>query len=175
MEAKQILDSVRAAKVEFGPKCGKYAGAVTIEVLRKAIKDAGYNVSPRDSFICGVPIEFDLLVVRPGVAPRFGCLYQPGEVVVAFEIKNSGSFGKSAVESIKANFEKLAEVNDNLNVKIECCYITLSEGKRYKWAVKTETLGYPAFTLSTHMRWGGPDNETGEWRKLLDWLGEKVG
>ncbi len=175
MEAKQILDSVRAAKDDFGLKCGKCAGAVTIEVLREAIKDAGCNVSPRDSFIRGVPIEFDLLVVRPGVAPRFGCLYQPSDVLVAFEIKNSGSFGKSAVESIRANFEKIAKVNDKMNVKIECCYITLAEGERYKWAVKTETLGYPAFTLFTHIRWGGADNETGEWRKLLDWLGEKTG
>ena len=129
MEAKQILDSVRAAKDDFGLKCGKYAGAVTIEVFRKAIRDAGHNVSSRDTYIRGIPIEVDLLLVRPGAEPQCECLYEPCDVLVAVEIKNSGVFTKSGIETIRSNFEKITEAN----TEIRCCYVTLEERETYKW------------------------------------------
>jgi hypothetical protein len=165
MNAEQILDRVMRAKGEFGAKCGKYAGAITVEVLREAIQDAGHHVSPRDSFIRRVPIEVDLLVVRPDAQPELTCLYEPSDVLVAIEVKNSGSFTKSGIETTRANFEKIARA------EIECCYVTLAERIRYKWAVTTANVGHPAFTLFTHT---GSQNinyqETGDWRKFLDWL-----
>jgi hypothetical protein len=168
MDAKQILDRVTKAKTDFGPRCDKYAGAVTVELLREAIRTAGHNVSPRDSFIRRVPIEVDLLVVRPGVEPQFGCLYEPSDVLVAVEIKKSGNFG--GTERIRQNFERVAAVN----AEIKCCYLTLTEQKGHKWAVTTENLGYPAFTLF----WDTgskkiPDEGKEHWREFLDWLADK--
>jgi hypothetical protein len=169
MDARQVLDCVSKAKADFGVKCGKYAGAVMVEVLRAAIRDAGYNVSPRDSFIRGVPLEVDLLVARPSVEPRFGCLYEPSDVLVAIEIKNSGSFTESGIETTRANFEKIRQVSAG----IRCCYVTLTERETYKWRVTSENLGHPycAFTIFWHK---GSKNieyqETGDWNEFLDWL-----
>ena len=172
MDAKQILDHVMRAKSDFGTKCGKYTGAVTVEVLREALRDAGHNVSPRDSFIRGVPIEVDLLVVRPGVQPQDCCLYDPRDVLVAIEIKYTGSFGESGITRLKASFQKIA----NANAKIRCCYLTLMERQTYKWRVTTENLGYSAFTLFWHT---GSKNveyeETADWQQFLDWLVVKKG
>ena len=169
MDAKQMLDCVTRAKGDFGPKCGKYAGAVTVEVLREAIRDAGHNVSPRDSFIRGVPIEVDLLVVRPGVEPQFGCLYEPSNVLVAIEIKNSGSFTKSGIETTRANFEKIAKAN----AEIRCCYVTLTERETYKWRVTNENLGHPyrTFTIFWHRDSKNINpQDTGDWRNFFDLL-----
>lgn len=165
-----MLECIDSAKREFGRKCGKYAGAVTVEVIRGAIRDTGYHVSPRDSFIRGVPIEIDLLVVRPGVEPHFGCLYEPSDVLVAFEIKNSGSYGKSGVETIRANFEEIRKAN----ASIRCCYVTLTERETYKWRVSNDNLGYPyrAFTMLWHKDSKNIDiRDTGDWQNLIEWLG----
>jgi hypothetical protein len=170
MDAKQILDRVREAKDGFGAKWPKkYSGAVTVEVIGEALRDAGYNVSPRDSFIRGIPIEVDLLVVRPGVEPQFGCLYEPSDVLVAIEIKNSGSFTKSCIETTRNNFKKITKAN----AEIRCCYVTLTERETYKWRVTNDNLGHPyrAFTIFWHRGSKNIDyQDTGDWQKFLDKL-----
>jgi hypothetical protein len=59
---QEILESINIAKRDFGMKCYKYAGAITVEVLRLALQHYGFLVSERDVFICGVPFEIDLLM-----------------------------------------------------------------------------------------------------------------
>ena len=94
MNEHEILELVNAAKKNFGAKCSKYSGAVSVELIRHALKSHGIETSSRDVFIKNVPVEIDFLVSKPGVLPGHGLLYQPEDVLAAFEIKNVGSFGQ---------------------------------------------------------------------------------
>jgi hypothetical protein len=161
-----LLNQIITAKEQFGPKCGKYAGAVTVEVFRCALMNNGYSVSPRDSFVRGIPIEVDMLIVRPDAAPQHNCLYQPPDVLAAVEVKNYGSFGDSTIAATKANFDRITGATG-----IRCCYVSLAERRRYKWAITSENIGYPAFTIFTHT--GSKDiryHDTGDWQRFLTWL-----
>jgi hypothetical protein len=80
---------------------------VTVEVFRCALMNNGYSVSPRDSFVRGIPLEVDMLIVRPDAAPQHNCLYQPRDVLAAVEVKNYGSFGDSTIATTKANLDRI--------------------------------------------------------------------
>ncbi len=88
----QIVESLRKAKQNFGdsyPK--KFGGAAAIEILRVALNEEGIMTSRRDVFVKGFSSEIDLLVPRKDAAPWLELLYEPQEVVVAFEVKKTGS------------------------------------------------------------------------------------
>lgn len=168
MDDQEILNRVIASKHEFGVKCPKYAGAITVEILKLAIQENGFPISERDVFIRGVPVEVDLLMPVPGAILKHKVLYEPSQVRAVFEIKNTGSFGEASVHAIRDNFTKIRQVNEN----IECLYVTLSERKSYKWAVTTDRLGFESFTLFWHN--GSNDypvfSSSGDWKRLLDKL-----
>ena len=165
-DPRELLDHIIAAKEQFGPKCGKYAGAVTVEVFRGALMSIGHSVSPRDSFIRGIPIEVDMLIVRPDASPQHNCLYEPSDVLAAVEVKNYGSFGDATIAATKANFDRIRG-----ETGVRCCYVTLAERRGFKWAITSENIGYPAFTLFTHT---GSKNvqyhETGDWTRFIAWM-----
>ena len=168
MNEQALLKRVMEARTAFGKTCKKYSGTVTLELMRRALQENDILVSPRDIFISGIPIEIDLLVPRGRARSRWGVLYRPEDVLAVMEVKTYGSFGKSAVDVIRGNFDNIrASAPD-----ISCVYVTLAERKSYKWAVSTESLGYPAFTLFWH---SGPVDDpdfkaTGDWAKLLHYL-----
>jgi hypothetical protein len=166
MNEHELLELVNAAKKNFGAKCSKHSGAVTVELIRHALKKHGIETSSRDVYIKGVPIEIDFLVVKLGVVPEHGLIYQPEDVLAAFEIKNSGTFGEKAVGSIKRCFSLIKQSNP----KIYCAYVTIAERQSYKWAVREENLGSPAYTLFWH---SGSDKKirhepTGDWQRLVN-------
>ncbi len=168
MDDQEILNRVIEAKREFGVKCSKYAGALTVEAIMSALQENGLPVSARDVFIRGVPIEIDLLIPLHQDESRHRILYDPSEVKVVFEIKNTGAFGEVSVNAIRQNFSRIQQTNKN----IFCFYVTLSERRNYKWAITTDTLGFDAFTLFWH---NGSHNKmifssSGDWQKLLDKL-----
>jgi hypothetical protein len=69
----------------FG-KCGKFAGAATVEIIKKALANEALPASVRDVFIQGLPVEWDLVVPRPSAQPSLnGLLYEPGDVACALE------------------------------------------------------------------------------------------
>jgi hypothetical protein len=88
-------------------------------------------------FIHGVPVEIDLLIAKSDAVPVDDLLYQPHEVLVAFEIKNSGSFGDSTIQRTRYCFDLI----QNQNPKIRCAYVTLAERKGYLWAIDDATIG----------------------------------
>lgn len=167
MKDKEILDIVEAAKVAFGPKCGKYSGAVTVEIIKKALEQQGISVSPRDVFIQGVPIEIDLIIPRHGTIPQNGLLYKPSEVLVAIEVKNAGCFGENMIRSIERNVKAIKE----LNPQIMFCYITLEEREGYHAAVTDKTCN--AYTIFWVKGSGRREIQkpSGDWERFVNDMG----
>lgn len=165
MTDHELLELINAAKKDFGSKCSKYAGAICAELIKQSLTCQGISVSSRDVFIDRVPVEIDLLIPRSDATPKYGLVYQPEDVRVVFEIKNSGVFEQSSILKIKKNFDAVRSRNPS----IACVYITLTELRGYKYAVTSETLGYPAYTLFLHN--SSQNNRkyevTGHWDKLI--------
>jgi hypothetical protein len=166
MEDCKMSETISTAKKDFGIKCKKFAGAVTVEVIKHNLENHGILTSPRDVFIRGLPIEVDLLIPKRGTIPEYGILYEPQDLLVVLEVKNYGSFGESTINNVKKNFERIRE----LNREIYCAYVTITERKGYKWAISEKNIGFPSYTLSWH-HGSGKDSgveRTGDWKRLLD-------
>lgn len=169
MEEIKLLDDIELALKEFGPvKCKKFAGAVTVEVLRCFLARRGIPVSARDVYIRGVPIEMDVVVPTKEAAPLYGLLYKPEEVVVVLEVKKRGSFGESTVNNIKTNFQRIR----GLNAGIHCAYVTLEEQRGFKHAPTQDKVGFPCFTLFWYQGSGKSfrRDPSDDWEKLVRFL-----
>jgi hypothetical protein len=164
MNDKTLPDLISEIKKDFGPKCSKFAGAICVELLRERLGRHGIITSNRDVFINGVPVEIDLLIPKPGAVPRHGLLYEPGDVLAAFEVKNSGSFGESTILKTRSSFAKIKSKHKS----IYCAYIAIAERHNYRWRVTEENLGSPVYTLFWH---NGGVNRTyeasGDWSRLI--------
>ncbi len=163
MDEISLLNRVLKAKDEFGPKCGKYLGAVAIELIRAALKEHDCPVSQSDCFIKGIPVEIDLLIPRQSTTPENGILDQPQDVLIALEIKAHGAYGEKAASSIRRNFLAIQEKNES----IRCFYITLMERKGYKWAITDSSLAFPEYTLFLYSGKRESHEPTGDWQGLL--------
>ncbi len=170
MEQKQLSSLIYQEKRDFDVKCKKFSGALTVELLKRAFMDDGIDISPRDVFIRGIDVEIDLIIPKKGTIPKYGLIYEPNDVLAALEIKAMGSFGEKTITQIKENFVHIHNFNN-----IFCAYITLTERKGFKWAITTENLGFPAYTLFWHR---GDDVEnaepSGDYELLLNKLKELV-
>ena len=166
MKDEEIFNLTSNGKKSFGVKCAKFAGAITVEIIKSALQNHRILTSPRDVFIKGLPIEIDLLIPKKEAAPQYGLVYQPQDVLAVLEIKNSGSFGESTINSIKKNFQRISQ----LNKEIYLAYVTLMERKGYKWAISKANLGFPTYTLFWHSGSGAKFTTvaTGDWKRLLD-------
>lgn len=165
MSDKYILDNYKKAKENFGSKCSKYRGTLTVELIRQALKKEGFIVSERDVFIKGIPIENDLIISKVGSKPENRILYNKEDVLAVLEIKSRGIWGKSAIDRIRKNFDLIKSNNKN----IKCLYMTLSDRKSYKWKATEANINSPAYTLFWHT---GPENKlrfepTGDWTRLV--------
>jgi hypothetical protein len=143
MDEHELLSLITAAKVDFGAKCKKFAGAVAVELLKESLQRNGIVTSARDVYIEKVPVEIDLLIPKMGAVARHGILYRPEDVLVAFEVKNSGSFGEDTIKQTGKVFGLIRAANP----AIQCAYVTLHERRGYKHTVTEENLKHPAFTL----------------------------
>ena len=65
---EEISACVTRYSCEAFGKCGKFAGAATVEIIKKALADEALPASVRDVFIQGLPVEWDLVVPRPSGA-----------------------------------------------------------------------------------------------------------
>jgi hypothetical protein len=165
MTEHEILNIINKSKKEFGPKCSKFTGALTVELIRKAFKEEGIPVSDRDVFIKGIPVEHDLIVPHSSSRPKNRILYDNKDVRIVLEIKSRGIFGETAINNIRNNFEKIKRLNN----KIKCIYVTISDRKTYKWKATKHNINSPAYTLFWHK---GPEENmhfesTGDWARLI--------
>lgn len=161
---QELLDCIVEAKRTFGKKCPKYAGACTVEALRAALGAAGLPVSARDVFIRGVPFEIDLLIPRAEAVEVDKLVYDANDVLVALEVKNSGSFGESTLKNVRCCFERIRAESSN----IACLYVTVAELRNYRWAATAENLDADVYTLFLHNSARRRKYEaTGHWELLL--------
>ena len=164
MAGQEIVEQVWDATERFG-KCGKFGGAVTIEIIKQGLQEQGIRTSARDVFVNGVPIEIDLIIPRRGAKPTLGgLLYEPMEVAVALEIKKSGCYGRQSLTSIRHSFKQLAAKG------VRCAYVTLEERKSYRYRATRENIGVPCFTLHWHQPESEDFKATKDWEKLLAFL-----
>ena len=164
MTAKDVLDAVNRASFEFGATCGKFKGAFLVEFVRGILSENGLHVSSRDVFIRGVPVEFDLLVLKPGAQPHHAVFYDPSDVLAAIEVKNSGAFGEQAVVRLKECFSLVKACER----EILCVYLTLDESVGCLYAPTDKTIGGRAYTLLWwHGVRKGGHKESGDWSKFL--------
>jgi hypothetical protein len=168
MDEHQLLSTINAAKAEFGATCNKFSGAVTAQLLKQALEEHDIQTSARDVFIEQVPVEIDLLIPKRGVIPRHGLLYRAADVLVVFEVKNSGSFGARTIEKTGRDFCLVCARNP----EIKCAYVTISERSTYKWKVTEENLKYPVYTLFWHRGSSKyrQDEASDDFARLLEFL-----
>ena len=165
MKEEKILETVSRATEEFGIKCKKFSGAITVELIREALLEEGFSVSERDVFINGIPIEVDLLIAQKDISPVNRIQYKPEDVLVVFEIKGRGTFGENSIKSIFNNFKIIKQNKES----IHCIYVTLSDRKSYKWKATAKNINAPVYTLFWN---SGPENSmkfnpTGDWKRLI--------
>ena len=84
-----LLQKLQSAEKELGFDSRQFSGAVCVSLLKETLYKKGYSTSEKDVFIKGVPIEIDLLLVKPNSKPSYGVLWNPEDVIAAFEIKKS--------------------------------------------------------------------------------------
>jgi hypothetical protein len=162
MTGEEIVTKAWEECDAFG-KCGKFAGAATVEILKQALADEGLPTSVRDVFIRGLPVEWDIVVPLPLAEPSLnGLIYEPGHVACALEIKLSGLHGKEDAPRIAYNFERAKAVG------VSCAYVTLGERKSYVHRATEENLNFPIFTITWHT--SNTLTDTGDWGRLLAFL-----
>jgi hypothetical protein len=162
MTGEQVVTRAWDACEAFG-KCGKFAGAATVEIVKQALAEEGLPTSVRDVFIKGLPIEWDLIAPLPMAEPSLnGLLYEPAHVSCALEIKLSGLHGKEDAPRIAYNFERAKAVG------VACAYVTLGERKSYRHRASEANLSFPIFTITWHT--ANTLTDTGDWERLLAFL-----
>jgi hypothetical protein len=166
MSGEELVTAARSASNDFGVKCSKFSGAVTVELLKRALEEEGIPTSARDVFVRGVPVEIDLVIPRRGEKPSLGLVYEPRQVAVALEIKKTGSFGEQTLQTVRNNFTLLSER------KVTYAYVTLEERKNYRWAASEKNLGFRCFTFAWHKATHGPLETTEDWASLVKFLRE---
>lgn len=166
MNACDILDAVRTAKEQFGPTCGKYSGALTVEVIRNALEEEGVHTSPRDVYILGLPMELDLVIPRRNAQPVNRLLYKATDALAVVEVKNAGSFGAKTIETVRDNFQKVK----NVVPAITCCYVTLAEREGFRNAITSGNSGGKAYTLFWYTGSGAnlKHRPTDDWKRFVD-------
>ncbi|MBI4178422.1 hypothetical protein HY522_03230 [bacterium] len=166
MTGLEVVNKAREAKQRFGAKCSKFAGAVAVEIVKSALLEQGIPTSPRDVFVRGIPVEVDLVVPRDGQEPALALLYERTQVAAVVEVKTTGSFGESTLSKIRQDFSRFQENG------LPYAYVTLEERRGYRWALTTDRMGFPCFTLAWHSVMNGPVDPTEEWLAFIRFLRE---
>jgi len=162
MTGEEIVTQARDACEAFG-KCGKFAGAATVEIVKQALADERLPTSVRDVFIKGLPVEWDLVVPLASAEPSLnGLTYEPAHVACALEIKLSGLHGQEDAPRIAYNFERAKALG------VACAYLTLGERKSYRHRATEANLNFPIFTITWHT--ANTLTDTGDWERLLTFL-----
>ncbi len=168
MTGEEIVMQARNASRSFDESfkdekvCKKFSGAVTVELIKRALAEEGIPTSARDVFIKGIPVEIDLVVPFREEEPSFSILYEPRQVAVALEVKKLGVWGKDDLDKLQKNFGLLRKLG------VTCAYVSLEDGLNYRWKVSEQSLGFPCFTFA----WlkGKAVERTQDWHGLLTFL-----
>jgi hypothetical protein len=148
--------------------CQKFSGALSVELIRHHLLKHGIPVSQRDVFIKNIPIEIDLVIPRRGASAKHRLLYEPDDVVAALEIKYRGAVGAKTLQTTRQNFKRITQDYKH----IQCIYIAVNETATYKYAVRSASLGFPAYTLVWYR--GQKQTASTDWNRLIKRLSKAL-
>jgi hypothetical protein len=171
MDEQELLIEIEKAQGIFSKnRYPKFSGTITVELFKYALSLKRIVTSPRDVFIRGLPLEIDLLIARAGTIPKYSLLYEPEDVLMAFEIKNAGSFGDKTINTIKNNYHKIMKCNP----KISCIYVTIHERDNFRWRITEENTDFLPYTLFWYSSSGKNKKSSGDWNKLIDKINDNL-
>ena len=179
MKEKEIFEKIELLKKQQGfKKTKKFTGAMTSEVIREYLKQEGFNISERDVFVKGVPNEIDLLILKKETKSIFNNYYDPKDILVAFELKSIGIYGKEELPRIKNMFDSMKKENPS----IICIYLTIYENQKHSYRATKDNLNVEVFELfspttnieSAIKKGIFYESITGDWGRLIKYLRSSI-
>lgn len=161
MDCLELLKSLNLAEKELGFDSKQFSGAVCVNLLREVIKENGLTTSEKDVFIKDVPIEIDLLIVKHGSKPLYGLLWNPEDVIAAFEVKKSGLISEYGKTKTNSDFSRIKTYHPHIHL----FFITISEIRSKLASIEKSDDSFTFF-----IRRNGKYSETGDYDRLLDVL-----
>jgi len=176
MKEKEIFEKIESLRQPI--KMKKFIGAMTVEVVKNFLEKEGFRVSGKDSFVEGIPNEIDLLILKKDAKPIFNSYYKSEDILVVFELKFTGLFGKGDIEHISKMFENVKIVNS----EIRCVYLTIYENQKYPHKATNKNINGEVFELfkpnesreSAIKKGVFYDSISGDWERLLKFLNDLV-
>jgi len=158
MESFELLKSLKAAEKALGFPSRQFSGAVCVNLLKEVMSENGICTSEKDVFIQDVPVEVDLLIIRPGTKPLHGLLWNPDDVIAAFEVKKSGTISEKGTVKTNSDFGRIRTYHPH----IKLFFITFSEIRSKVAAIKRSDESFTFF-----IRRNGKYSDTGDYERFL--------
>lgn len=159
-----FLNTIKDTEKRLGFKSKKFSGQIVVELLSQVIINQGHLLcSKPNSFISGVPIEIDLLIIHPSAKPVLNVLYRPEEVIAAIEVKKSGLIGAKADKKVDSDFHRIGCSSDN---KIKTFYVSLTEDQNKTTELERSDRNFVFFKRGKQ----GKLSSTGDYDKFLTML-----
>lgn len=155
----QLLDNLKSAEKLLGFSSRQFSGAVVVSLLRDVLKGLGIASSEKDVFLKGVPIEVDFLAVKDGSSPCHGVLWNPEDVLAAFEIKKSGVICETGRSKINSDFSRIRTYHPNIRL----FYVTFSETRDKVGDIKRSDDSFTFF-----IRRGKKFSSTGDFGRFCE-------
>lgn len=163
MEILNILKSLKSSEKALGFPSRQFSGAVCVSLLKELLSEKGIATSEKDVFIKDVPIEFDLLIVKPNSKPLHGLLWNPEDVIAALEVKKSGTISEEGTAKTNSDFGRLRTYHPH----IKLFFVTFSEIRSKVATIKRSDESFTFF-----IRRNGKYSATGDYERFLSVISE---
>lgn len=154
----QLLSVLKQAEKSLGFDNRQFSGAVVVHLLKSVLEELGFSTSEKDVFIKDVPIEVDFLIVKPNSSPEFGVLWNPEDVIAAFELKKSGLITDAGKITVNSNFNRLKTYHPHIRL----FYVSFSETRDKIGNIQRSDDSYTFF-----LRRNGKFSATGDYERFI--------
>jgi len=158
MTCLELLKNLKSAEKSLKFNDRQFSGAVCVNLLREILKENGLFTSEKDVFIKDIPIEVDLLIVKPNSKPLFNILWNPEDVIAAFEVKKSGTFTEDGTIKTNSDFSRIRSYHPH----IKLFFISISEIRNKIASIERSDDSFTFF-----LRRNGKYSETGDYERFL--------
>jgi hypothetical protein len=115
-EQKEIIETIKKEITNLGDGWNKYKGNMVAQIIIEFLKKylpANLTIVGHNYFIYNYPTEFDALIVKTNAQTHYNS-YEPNDVIVAIEIKQSGFRSDDEAKSQYELFIKLRRKFPNI-------------------------------------------------------------
>lgn len=163
MEILNLLKSLKTAEKTLGFSSRQFSGAVCVNLLKSVIQEQGISTSEKDVFIQDIPIEVDLLIVKPNSKPLYGLLWKPEDVIAALEVKKAGTISEDGIVKTNSDFGRIRTYHPH----IKLLFVTFSEIRSKVSMIKRSDESFTFF-----IRRNGKYSATGDYERFLSVISE---